>query len=97
MSTGRVLWIIWCCAWAGMWAVLAAASWPHRVCAEYLLVNPQCMTWGTAGSAWRVVLWAIVAQASLAAIVLPVGKEVDPASAIRLRTPPRAGQDGRYQ
>jgi hypothetical protein len=21
MSTGRVLWIIWCCFWAGMWAL----------------------------------------------------------------------------
>lgn len=22
MGTGRALWVIWCCAWAGVWTVL---------------------------------------------------------------------------
>ena len=27
MSTGRVLWIIWCLAWAGLWAVVSVLAW----------------------------------------------------------------------
>lgn len=91
MSTGRVLWIIWCCGWAGVWAVFALLSWPHRVCAEYLLVNPQCMVWQMAGSAWRVVLWAVLAQATLAAIMLPVGKEADPKRTVSGAPPAQVG------
>ena len=25
-TTGRALWIMWCCAWAGTWTVLATLS-----------------------------------------------------------------------
>ena len=27
MGTGRVLWVIWCLAWAGLWLVLSVLAW----------------------------------------------------------------------
>lgn len=48
MSTGRVIWIIWCCFWAGMWAL-----------SFFFFIN---------------LLAPVFVVASLAAILLPVGK-----------------------
>ena len=38
MSTGRVLWIIWCLAWAGLWTVISVLAWTG-VAARWQLVT----------------------------------------------------------
>lgn len=74
MSTGRVLWIIWCCAWAGVWTGVAVAEWPRRVCNEFQMINPGCMSYGSSGSSVGVAVALLLVGLSVAAIALPVGK-----------------------
>ena len=77
MSTGRVLWIIWCCAWAGLWAVAAAAQMPRHGCVMpmLLVINGQaCAQWGMIGSLPKMAVFAVLALAALAAVALPVGR-----------------------
>lgn len=38
MSTGRVLWIIWCLAWAGLWVVISVLAFTG-VAARWQLVT----------------------------------------------------------
>ena len=40
MSTGRVLWIIWCLAWAGLWAVVSVLAWTGTAAAWQLVLFP---------------------------------------------------------
>lgn len=41
MSTGRVLWIIWCLAWAGLWTVLSVLAWTGIAVAWQLVLFPS--------------------------------------------------------
>jgi hypothetical protein len=73
--TGRVLWILWCCLWAGTWATITALSWPHQQCLMTQLINPSgCLEWGRAGSWPLTAGLAAGAVLSLALIAVPVGK-----------------------
>lgn len=59
MSTGRVLWIIWCLLWAGAWSVDVAVTFGDPAVHSSV--------------AWRV-LAVVMAGGSLAALFLPVGR-----------------------
>ena len=91
MTTGRVLWIIWCLAWAGVWAVLAAVAWPRRACLMASLISTNgnfCMAYGTVGSWPHVLVLGMAAVCAAAAIALPVGKLTSPADPGRTTVPP---------
>jgi hypothetical protein len=69
MSTGRVLWIIWCCAWMAFWVlgglyVLGAA----RASASCQLFNQHC------GNYLIPAFGFVMGASSVAAIAIPVGK-----------------------
>lgn len=70
MSTGRVLWIIWCCLWAGIWPVSAIDYYQRPANAV------SCFLSGTAchGPGWVVSAGVLLGFVSLLAIRLPVGK-----------------------
>ncbi len=49
--TGRVLWVIWCLFWAGVWAVLALFAWTG-VAATWQLVLFPALAGGSVAALW---------------------------------------------
>ena len=49
MSTGRVLWAIWCLAWAGLWTVVSVLAWTG-VAATWQLATFPVLALGSAGA-----------------------------------------------
>jgi hypothetical protein len=75
-STARVMWTIWCLAWAAVWVVLAAAEWPRQACTMLSTDASQpCLQYGTSGSTSDVLIFAVLAILSVVAILVPVGLE----------------------
>jgi len=72
-STGRVLWVIWCLAWAGFWLVAAVLSIPSSGCV--LVANGTCQGRVSHGSWPAVGVSAALLALSVAAVRLPVGRE----------------------
>jgi hypothetical protein len=77
ISLGRVIWIIWCLAWAGFWATAAALDWPHHGCTEPMLVvtnGSACAQYGTLGNTVATVMFLLAAVMSVLAARIPVGR-----------------------
>ena len=49
MTTGRVLWIIWCLAWCGLWLVVSVLAWTG-VAAGWQLVLFPVLALGSGGA-----------------------------------------------
>jgi hypothetical protein len=64
-STGRVMWAIWCCLWAGIWIVAGLV----------MLGSSGFNGYVAPGQHGRGVFFLVLGVLSLAAIWLPVGSE----------------------
>jgi hypothetical protein len=72
----RVIWVIWSLLWAAFWAFAAFRNIPHHACTlpNLFIVNGQsCAQFGTVGNPALMVVFGILAVASVGAAFIPVG------------------------
>ena len=72
----RVFWISWSLIWAVVWAGVAAFSVPRHPCGAvlvYTVKGQQCAGALPAGNHGRVVIFMVLALASVAAAFIPAG------------------------
>lgn len=72
----RVAWVIWSLGWAALWTVAAIHNVPHHACklSNLFIVNGQsCSEYGRVGNPVLMVVFGVLAIASVAAVFIPVG------------------------